>query len=180
MSAGNKATVEEHGDGILVTLLPLGILKSKGERFMSGCVWCLVVGYVFWINLPAITKPGSNVALSVVIFGLPLAAGLAVIGSAITIGRRRSQIMASPTGLKIVSKGPFGTRQWEWPRDKLHYVTVGPINQGNPSPREKEFDPPRKGLEVIDANKRTQCFFTERDEEEIFWLANIIRAAMRM
>jgi hypothetical protein len=166
--------VESRPDGTLFTVPPMGLMKGSKGLFIFAVIWCgFITIFTVLAGPELLKKGGSDLAIFAVISSLFWAVGLGMLAGAVNMGRRRAMILVSPAELKVVRQGPFGTKKRAWSRGEIARIEVGPSGM-------TVNNRPVKELQVHDVNGSKSGFFTERDDEELRWLATTMRATLQL
>ncbi len=169
----STANLEHTQEGVLLELPPRGFWKgSKGLDAFS-LIWLTFVALFGFASLGlGAVQDGAETALpfalGTLLFG---AIGVMLFLFALRSGRRRALISVQGRTLSIVQQalGKPNTRIWSG--DELAGIGVGPsgitIN-----------DVPVLELQVRTHAGKTAGFFRERSDDELFWIAAVLTAAL--
>ncbi len=178
--AGSRAVLEEHADGVTITLPPAGLWRGSKGLFAFALFWngfmavftAIVVGTRLFGN----QVPGADFAV-LAIFGSVIvlfwAVGAGMMLGALHMGRRQAALAVVGDRLLALQSGPLGTKRREWRREELERVTVGPsgitVN-----------DSPILELQVHARDGTKLGLLAGRDVDELYWIATRLRRALRL
>ncbi|MEM8834632.1 MAG: hypothetical protein AAGD00_02315 [Planctomycetota bacterium] len=180
--APKKATaiVTRNGDTLSIRLPPKGFGGSKGmvgfAVIFNGVL--LFIGFIFSQTFFSNSTPTFAMIFAGVIFGGFLLLGLGLLLSAINQSVRRGviDVIGPPgpdAGLLITQKGLFGVTSRQWLAQDLAGVVCGfsgtTIN-----------DKPVNNLRVRTIGGDETGFFTERDDNELRWIAGLIAGGLEL
>jgi hypothetical protein len=75
--------------------------------------------------------------------------------------------------LLISQRSYFGVKQRGWQREELRTITCGPSGM-------EVNEQPVMELQITPASGGTESFFTGRDEDELRWLARLLRESLEL
>jgi hypothetical protein len=175
---GSRAVLEEHADGVTITLPPAGVWRGSKGLFMFSLLWnaimAVITAMVVGIHIFADQPQGPD-AGGALLFGLVItlfwAIGAATVLAAVNMGRRRAVLAVVRDRLLVLQTGLFGTKRREWERAEVRHVGVGPSGLSvNERPVLELQLRPREGAQV--------GLLAGRDEEELHWIATRLRRAL--
>jgi len=174
--AKSNAAVDETREGLTVTLPPRGFMKgSKGLGCFS-IAWC---GFMaVFTGVMVLGGPPGVWFVYLFLAGF-WAVGIAVFLGALNMGRRRTiiDLVGAPpaTTVVVTRQGLFGLKQVEHAYDTLVNVRVGPSGM-------EVNDRPVMQLQFMHdhAGKDTHGLLSERDDDELEWLAALLRNRLRL
>jgi hypothetical protein len=73
--------------------------------------------------------------------------------------------------LMVMQSGPLGSKRWEWPREKVARIAVGPSGMA-------VNDVPVLELQIHAKAGKKMGLLAGRDEAELHWLATRLRRAL--
>ncbi|MBN9118692.1 MAG: hypothetical protein J0I06_05970 [Planctomycetes bacterium] len=169
--ADSRVVLERHPDGVTVTVPPPGVWRASGGLLIVGGIFSLVGGgivvnllWLLWAN------PGLIGGEPVGVFFLLV--GLALILAAVHYGRKRAVLAVVGDRLLTFETGPLGSRRREFGRAGLLDIACGPSNvsvNNKPLPQ----------LQIVPAhNNQRVGMLTGRDEDELKWIATVLRQAL--
>lgn len=150
--ASSRAAFEQTGDGIRIALPPVGFLRVL-DQGMVHLLWLIIWGYILFYFIVL------NVPFWQVFAGIGPLLGLGWLGRLTKLARRKVTITVLEDQLIINDAGIFRTEQLSWLRTQIHAIQTS------------------CGLRVI-GNRWERCFFSERDDHELRWVAFTIRQAL--
>lgn len=166
---GTTIRLDRLADGELtITIPPAGVWKGSKGLFFFGLLWCGVMVLftsmivLAWTNGPQGKKDMPWFAP--VIFGLFWLVGIGMLLGAINMGRRRAAIALVGGQLMAIQTGLFGSKKREWSLEDLQDIRVGPSGM-------EVNKQPINELQIVDNKNSKFGFLSERDDEELRWLA---------
>jgi len=168
--ADSKALLTFNEGGLSIVLPPLGILKGSSGLFTFSIVWLLITSVMFLIMLFGSSGSG-NFWAGLGFLTLFLAIGVVTLLIAINMGKRSALIDVVGDTLLITQQGLFGAKQNEWPVAELEDICLGSSNM-------EVNGRTLMCLHVVTGNDEREKFFTARDDEELVWVAAVLRKAL--
>jgi hypothetical protein len=171
---GSEVAVDEHPDGITVTIPPAGIWRGSRGLILFSAVWLAIVA-TFTLLLVLTGGGGQGPGLWIL---LPFLAvfwtiGIAVLLAAINMGRRRAVLAVVGDALLVLQTGMFGGKRREWARAQVRQIVVGPSGL-------TVNETPVLELQVHDGDGRHFGLLAGRDEAELKWIASLLRRWLRV
>jgi hypothetical protein len=179
--ASSKVMCERAADGVTLSVPPAGLWRgSKGLFLLS----------VFWLGISLAASGGLGGAAvggglkgmgwgAVFPLGLCtlfLGIGIAMLLAAINMGRQRAVLAVVGGSLMVLQTGIFGSKRGEWDRDQVADIRTGPSGLSSGSEGNQK---PIIQLQIHLKSGRTFGMLTGRDDAELFWLATVLRKALR-
>lgn len=164
-------------DGVGISVPPVGIWRGSKGLFLMALIWnAMMAGFVVMLVVSMVRHGSTDDAppFTLVLFvGVFAAFGVVLLLSAINMGTRRALIAVSGGVLTIRRIGPFGTKEHRFARGEVLAVRMGQsgIEVNNR---------PLMELQVIPAGGRKVGILTQRTEEELRWLAAVLRRALKV
>jgi hypothetical protein len=169
--AGSRVQVEEHTNGVTLTVPPEGLGRTAKSFFFFALMWCaLMTVFTVLIFLPNAKREGPLWVIVLFLLGF-WAIGLGMLAGAINMGRRRATLTAEGGRLRIETKGLFGARQQEWSRGDIAAIRADASNIEVNHRRLLE-------LEIHPVMGKKVGLLAGRDENELRWLATRLRQAL--
>jgi hypothetical protein len=177
---GSDIRLDQRPDGLTLTVPARGFWKGSAGLGCFSVAWlafCAV--FVVAALQGGVTVNSRSLPLGALLaFALFPAVGLAMFIAALTMARRKAIIdviggadAAHPATLLVTHGSVFGNKQHQWPADQLQAIRVGPSGTSvNGKPLMQLHIVPRAG--------RRLGLFTGRKDEELRWLASLLRAAL--
>jgi hypothetical protein len=182
--AGSTAILDETLHGLTITLPPAGLWRGTSTRvlFIFGLFWCgltlfVSVGFIVG-EVPGVANDQGAFWLIVVgILSLFGAIGIGLMLTAFEMGRREVFLDVVGDSLMVSQTGLFGGKKREWPREQVADIRTGPSGWSTGSE-----DHPRPIIELqIHVKKGKKVgLLMGRDEAELFWIATVLRRALRV
>jgi hypothetical protein len=171
---GTTIRVEPTSDGLTITVPPAGVWKGSKGLFSFALLWIAftAVFAVLTVIVPPATGKGLQVPF---LLGSTLfvAIGFTMLAFAVNAGRRLAIFDVVGDTLLVNRKNLFGLRQHEWPRERLQRVGIGPSGV-------EINDRPVMELQVVDTDDCKTGLLSERSDEEIRWVAHLVRRGLGM
>lgn len=167
-------------DGLTLTVPPMGLRAGAKSLYSFALVWCVAVTIMFGLALLAaiglVHTKGSPVPWWGPLLTLPfVAVGVALVGGALNMARRRAIIDIVGETLLLNEAGPLGLRSRQWESARLVAIRCGPSVM-----RVNDVPVPELQILAMDGDNRlltTTGLFAGREEEELRWIASVLRAA---
>lgn len=149
-----------------------GLRKGSKGFFGFAIFWCLFMSVISSVLIFGKTTHGIPwfVFLMLALFWT---IGLGMLAGAINMSRRRFTIVASRSELKVAQTGPFGSREWQWPRSEI--VAVRADSSGM-----KINNVPILELQILAIGRKKVGVMAGRDDQELRWLATELRKALEI
>ncbi|MEW6304422.1 MAG: hypothetical protein AB1705_13175 [Verrucomicrobiota bacterium] len=170
---GCTVRVENKGDAVMLTIPPAGLVKGSKGLFVFGLIWCAFIGIVTAVVLLADGSKSKDIWVAWIIFPLFWLVGLGMLLGGANMGQRRALLLANPRELRVAQKTLFGTKQFTWPREQLARVELGPSGM-------TVNNVPVNELQIHTTDGAKKGFFSERDDEELRWIATTLRDALQL
>lgn len=168
----STALLTDTRESLTIELPPRGVWRGSKGLIIMAVFWN---GFMVIFTPPWFTSGGINgwgmapLALFLLLFW---AIGLLLLFIAINAGRRRAIIDVVGGSLLITRKSLLGLKQQDWPVSDLEAVRVGPSGT-------EVNGKAVMNLHVTERNGQTTKMFSERDDEELEWIAALVRARLR-
>lgn len=157
-----------------ITVPPAGLWKGSKGLFLFSLLWCGAMTLFTVLIAAAALQPAKKNDMpwfGGLIFGLFWLVGIGVMLTAINMGRRRAAIALVGGNLMAIQTGIFGSKKQEWKIEEIANVAIGPsgieVNKV-----------PVLELQITDLSGKKFGFLSERDDNELNWLAYEIRTAL--
>lgn len=156
-------------EGLTISIPPLSILRDRSGAVSIGAAWN---GFMAFLTGGAFTFMHMpwQINLGVAMFWV---VSIAVLLLAVARGRRSAIIDIVDETMLITQRSFTGVRQRTWRRDELRTIECGPSGM-------EVNERPVMQLQITPASGGTAGYFTGRDEQELRWLARILREAMNL
>lgn len=167
---GSKAVFQRHANGITVTFPPMGVFKGSKGLFSFGIIWllfCVGIGSVMFLSGQGVPWP-AYILISVFVL-----VGVLILIAGINMGFRQAVIAVIDGNLAILQKSPSGTKKEQWPREQIASIRMGPSGM-------EVNDVPVMELQVHFQDGDKFGILSERENEEIEWVATILRNELGM
>lgn len=172
--ASSTIKLKSEGQRVVFTIPPVGILKGSKGLFIFGLFWCCFM--TFFTTFTLFNQPAEDVRgmLPWLAFIVGFwAIGICLLLGAVNMGKRRAMIVADTERLSIAQITLFRQRKWEWKRDEIKAIRLGPSGM-------EINERPIQELQIHPVSGKKTGLFTERDEEELRWLATQLRKTMQL
>jgi hypothetical protein len=164
-------------DGVGLSVPPAGLWRGTKGLFLFALIWdAMVSGFLVILIVSMVRDGPKGGAPPFIVFlfvGVFATIGVALLLTAINMGKRRALIAVSGGVLTIRRIGPFGTKEHRFARGEVLAVRIGPsgilVN-----------DKPLMELQVLPAGGKKVGILSQRKEEELLWLAAILRQVLKV
>ncbi len=167
----STAELAETSAGITVHLPARGVWKASKGGLGFALIWLTFMAVFTGLMMKG-SGPSLNVPpvswLTVAFVGAFWGIGIVMLIGAINAGRSRGTIDLMAGTLLITRRSLFGEKQDEWTAEQLTSVHVGPSGV-------EVNDRPIYCLLVEANHAKPRKFFSERDDDELQWMASLIR-----
>lgn len=172
---GTEIQFDRFDDGVTIKVPPAGIWRGSKGLLTFAILWCGFMTMFDGIILFAFLHPDAVDAPEnpwpMVLFSLLFwAVGIAVLLSAIHMGRRQAALAVAGGSLMVLQKGPFGKKHREWPLEHINDIVVGPSGM-------EVNDRPVLELQIYDLDDEKFGVLSGRDEDELHWMCWLLRDA---
>lgn len=170
--AGSRAVLEQHSNGMTLTMPPVGVWKASKWLFVFGLVWCGFLT-IFSILMVLAVASGKGPPWPVLFIpGIMLLVGILLLGSAVNMGRRQAVIALLDDQLVILYEQMTGKKQRQWPKNSVVKVCVGPsgMRVNNVPVMELQFH-------FQDGGKFGML--AGRDRAELEWASEVMQRALQ-
>jgi len=152
--ADSQLKIEPRPNGWNLTVPPAGLRRGTHGFFGFAILWCsfmvvFTAGWIFAATKKPTAEPWPVWIFIVAFWGI----GLGMLLTAINLGRRRVEMRVDNGRLHFLQSGPFGAKQWEWPRDQIAAIRIGPSGLA-------VGDRPLLQLQIHPVGARKSGFFT--------------------
>ena len=173
--AGTNVSMENRGNGVLITIPPSGLRKGAKGLFSFAVIWCVFMAVFtaapLWGKAAAKKSVTAFNHVFLLFIGFFWLIGLAMLLGAWNLGRRRATILAEHGDLRVEQKGLFGTKIHQWRRGDIAGVRADTSGiTVNDVPLLQIQVHPRTGSKV--------GLLTGRPEDELRWIAAEMRRAL--
>jgi hypothetical protein len=170
---GSEVQVENSPTGITLTLPPAGIYRGSKGLLVSGLVFTafLSVGYVIMLGFMQLAGHYNGYVIAGV--SVLWLLGPLMLAAAFHMGRRRAAFAVVGDSLMVLQTGPLGNKRKDWSREAITDIRTGPSNTSVGGKIIIE-------LQVHPRNEHKVGFLAGRDEEELRWLATVLRRALHV
>lgn len=175
--ADTTLQLERRADGLTVTVPAAGVFKSKAGFFGFGLIWCAFMSlFTFMVFITGfkgedgepITHDAGGLALMIGMFVLFWAVGIGMLLAGWNQGRRHSVIDVVGDTLLFTQVSLFGTREYEWRADQIKRLAWATSDI-------ESNDEPVMCLRIEPTEGKARKLLLERDDEELQWLAAVLR-----
>jgi len=172
----SKIILDQHRDGPTLTIPARGIWRGSKGLFSFSLIWNGIVGVISTVMVlcifGVIPVEGDSIPLWVGLFMLPFwAVGLGTLIGAINMGRRRAIVDIVHGTLLVSRQNLFGSKQHEWRPNEIKDIQIG-------SSGFEVNDVPVMELKIIPKTGKKIGLFAEREDDELRWMASILRNAV--
>lgn len=169
--AGSRVQIQEHTNGVTLTVPPEGLGKTARSFFFFALMWCaFMTVFTALIFLPHTKREGPLWVMVLFLLGF-WAIGLGMLAGAINMGWRKATLTAEGGQLRVETKALFGTRQQQWSRGEIAALRADASNiEVN---HRRLFE-----LQIYPVTGKKVGFLAGRDETELRWLATRLRHAL--
>lgn len=164
----------ENGE-FTITVPPAGVWKGSQGLFFFSLLWCGFMMLFTSIMVGSQVNGKDQERLPILAFlfvGLFWAVGIGMLLSALNMGRRRAAIALVGGRLMTITSGLFGSKKRDWAVEEIVQVRVGPSGL-------EVNDRPVLELQIIGPEGKEVGMLSERDEDELKWLAWEIRQSLQ-
>jgi hypothetical protein len=168
---GSRVQVAQDAAGVTLTVPAAGIWRGSKGLLVFGLIWTILISAIGLIAVGFMQQSGQYRTGMLAGLGFFELIGLLVMAGAIQMGRRRAVLAVVGDRLLLLQTGPFRRTRREWARSQLTDVRTGPsgLSMGGE---------PVLELQVRARGDKKCGLLSGRDEEELRWLATILRRAM--
>ena len=180
--ADSQITVAPSDVGATINIPPTGIWRGSKGLLPFGLLWTAVVSIITVALAASAINNRSAVEIVPFIVLIPFwGVGVGVLVASINMGRRKAILDVVGDTLLITRQNIFGTKQHEWTRDQITSIRVGPSGM-------EVNKKPVLNLQIhtlkadAKSNKDTEKLglLAGRDEDELRWLASVLRQQLHM
>jgi hypothetical protein len=171
-----RATLEEHPEGVTLTVAPAGVWHGSRGLFVFSLVWCgFMSALTAGLIVALVVQAGviGNLCLIIPFLLFFWLVGIATLLGAINMGRRRAVLAVVGETLMVLQTGIFGGIKKEWVKGQLASVHVGPSGM-------KVNDVPVLNLQIHARDASVVGLLTGHGDEELEWMAAILRKALQL
>ena len=168
---GSTVRMEQRSDRLQLVIPPAGLRKGSKGLFTFALIWCGFMGVVAAFILLA-GGAGAFPWFAWLILLLLGGVGLALLAGAVNMGRRRAVIIADAHGLRIAREDLFGRRSWRWRWEEIAAIRVAPSGM-------EVNNVPILELKIHPRAGDATGLFSERDDDELRWMATVLRQWQR-
>jgi hypothetical protein len=174
----SQAVLVRHADGITLTMPPKGIWSKRNKLR-----WTVIVGGTFILRVIALLyleppRNANEILKTSLTFLLSVAVGVLFILGGVYEGRRHAAFAVIGDRLLAFQFYLFGNKRWEWSRAQLiciRTVSLSPGPRGSPCLLDCIIK-----LEIHSRIDPIAVFLSERNGEELRWIATVLRQALRV
>jgi hypothetical protein len=170
---GSKIICEQSPGRLTFNVPRAGVLhgSSKG-LFWFAAIWCVFISvftvpWVFNLGNMAVVEMTMLLGMLAIFW----AVGMGLLLFSIHLGRRRAAIAAVGQQLMVLQTGLFGSKSYEWTRDEISSIGVGPSGMSI-------NNVPVLELQITSADGKKLGLLAGRDTEELAWMATLLREAL--
>lgn len=156
----------DHADSLSFLVPPAGIWKGSHGLFLIGLVWNVFVGV--FVSAMIFSDDSDAGLMPFALLGLFLLVGFAIMLSGYNIGKRQAAIAVQGDQVSIKRISPFRTRDWNVSTNEIKAIRKGPSGM-------EVNDRPVMELQVHLAEGEKIGILSQRDDEEIDWIAAVLR-----
>lgn len=164
-------------DGVGISVPPAGLWRGTKGHFLMALIWnVMMAGFVVMLVVSMVRHGSTDDAppfILVLFVGVFAAFGVVLLLSAINMGTRRALIAVSGGVLTVRRIGLFGAKEQRFAPGQVAAVRMGPswITAN---------DRPMMELQILPAGGRKFGILTQRTNEELLWLAAVLRHALKV
>lgn len=162
---------ERFDDGLTIEVPPAGIAGTLG-LFLFAVIWDAFSLLLLLIVLGNNKQEGAPGVLLLVL-GIFWLVGIGLLLASIHMARRRAAIAVTSGTLMVIQTGLFGSQQRAWEPGDLEAIRVGPTGM-------TVNDKPVLELQFFDGGAAKFGMLAGRKDEELEWLADELRAVMKL
>jgi hypothetical protein len=171
-----KSILEEHEDGLTITVPPLGIWKGSKGLAVFAVMWNGFIAFFIVMltlfELGLIENDGDNPGWLGFLFMIPfVAVGVGTALAAVNMGRRRAILDVVGRTLLVSRQSIFGTKQREWSANQLEKIIRGSSGM-------EVNDVPVMELQIHPREGKKYGMLSQLDDMEIAWIARTLRRAL--
>lgn len=169
----SQVVVEEHPDGVTLIVPPAGLWRGSKGFFAFSLFWCgfmTVFTALTFGAAPAEANVFWMFTLFIIVFW---AIGIGMMLGAVHMGRRQAVLAVAGGSLLVMQSGLWGTKRHEWSCADVRDVRPGPSGM-------EVNDRPVLELQVLPADGAKFGLLAGRDEDELAWIATVLRRAVRL
>lgn len=179
---GSQVIVEANDVGATINIPPAGIWRGSKGLMSFGIFWTIFVG-IITVTL-AVSAINDSSSLEIIPFFILIpfwGVGVGMIVAGINMGKRKAILDIVGDTLLITRQNIFGTKQHEWTRDQITSIRVGPSGmEVNKKPVLNLQIHTLKTDAKSDKDTEKLGLFAGRDEDELRWLAAVLRQQLHM
>lgn len=172
--ASSTITFSTEGERHVFTVPPLGVIKGSKGLFFFGLLWCCFM--VVFSSCTVLGRLGDDseplfpwILFNIGFWGI----GIGLLLGAFNMGKRRAMISVDPHQLAIAQITLFGHRKWEWSREQIKAIRLGPSGM-------EVNNRPVNELQIHPVVGKKMGIFSERDDDELRWLATQLRKTLQV
>lgn len=173
--AGSLVEHREIPGGFTLVVPALGVWRGSAGLFLFSLFWCgfmtLFTGGVGLALLNDKKPDGGDDWIFALFIAVFWAVGVGMLLGAINMGRRQAAIAVAGGQLKLIQLGLFGTKRREWLLEELATARKGKSGM-------EVNDVPVMQLHIVPRDGKPYGLLTGRDEEELEWIATLLRQAI--
>ncbi len=172
--AGSRVQVEQNPGRLCYTIPPAGLWRGSSGLFFFGILWCgfMVVFTTLVLKTGVRTPSWGWVGLGAFLLLFWLI-GIGILAAALNMGKRTASFTVVGKQLNLVTKGPFGTKAWEWPQSQIAAIRADASGM-------EVNDRPVLELQIHPHAGKKVGLLAGREENELRWLATQLRHALQV
>jgi hypothetical protein len=176
---GSAVVVDRDAGGLTITVPAAGVRKGSKGLFSLSLLWngfmvlftAILVRNVLFGDA-AKADPDHEGSPGFLLFTIPFwVVGIWMLVAAVNAGRRRALLAVSGDVLRITRESLFRTRHYEFPRDRIDRICIGPSGT-------EMNNQPIYELQVHSLNGKKLGLLRQRTDDEIRWIAAELTAAL--
>ena len=165
--ADSKIVFEPIDGGVSLRVPPAGLWKGSGGLIYMAIFWLLITGVITLAMLAS----GDAPWLAFLFISVFWAVGVAMAVGAVRMGKRQAIIDVIGDTLLISETTGSRTKQHEWTVDQIRSIHMGPSGM-------EVNNKPVMQLQIDPIEGKKLGIFTNRDRDELRWLATTLRQAL--
>lgn len=169
---GSAVQIEQYGEGVTLTVPPAGIRHGSKGLFAFGLIWSVVITAAGLFMIGSMRNAGTYHIGAIAGLAFLVLVGLAMLAGAVQMGRRRAVLAVVGPLFMVLQVGPFGRQRRQWQVNQIRDIRTGPG-------RMSSAGEPVIELQVLPTGGKMVRLLGGRDEEELRWLATVLRQGLR-
>ena len=175
--AGSRIEIELYEGGLTVRVPPAGVWRGTSGMFLFSLIWNGAMLVFTSLMLLAFfnNKPDQDEMswIMPVFFSLFWLAGIGLFLGSLNMGLRRAALAVVGDSLMVLQTGIFGSKQREWPLEKITSIRVDKSGM-------EVNDVPIMELQIHATEGGKFGMLAGRDDDELEWLAYQLNQALKL